>query len=313
VSGLFHVVTHAFVKALLVLGAGAVIHALGGEQDIRKMGGLWKDMKGIAILFIIGSLALAGFPGFAGFFSKDEILGGVLVQAQQAGGAWNLVFAMLLVTAALTAFYTTRLVVLTFFGAPADPHRHVHEVHWSMTSVLAVLAALSLAGGAALGSPTGVLEHFTQAVWYEVEALHAIDHEAVHHAHSLAMALSIAAVLLGIGAGAVLYGLKRDALTALVQGPAAAMHRLVENKFYVDELYNALFVMPTNKLAALLFAHVDRALIDGFLVEGSGKAVLGAGGTLRRTQAVAISGATATMTGGAVVIVGYLLWQVTNG
>ena len=138
-AGVFHLVAHAFFKALLFLGAGAVIHSLEGEQDIRKMGGLRKDMFWVFVLFTVGSLALAGLPGLAGFFSKDEILASVLLLAHYQGGMWGVTWWLLVFTAALTAFYTMRMLILTFFGPPADPHRHPHAVHWTMMSALGLL------------------------------------------------------------------------------------------------------------------------------------------------------------------------------
>ena len=202
-SGFFHVVTHAFFKALLFLGAGAVIHAMHHEQDIRKMGGLWKDLKPVAILFGIGSLALAGVPPFAGFWSKDEILGNVHLQMVNGGGVlWTATWWMLVVTAALTAFYTTRLFLLTFFGKPFDSHRHVHHIHWTMMVPLLMLAILS-AGGGFLGHSMEVL---TESVWHPSASVAALSEEVVHHSHHTALIFSLVAVGIGIGTGICLYG-----------------------------------------------------------------------------------------------------------
>jgi len=305
-TGLFHVITHAFFKALLFLGAGAVIHALHGEQDIRKMGGLWHDLRGVAVMFIIGSLALAGVPPFAGFWSKDEILGGVHLHMSHEGGWWIAVWWMLVISALLTAFYTTRLVILTFFGKPADHHRHLHHPHWTMTSVLGFLTVLSLFGGAL----SGPIEHLTHGVWVESEFLHHVSHEDIHHSHQIAMAFSVGAVLLGIGAGVVLYGVRKEIVPGLVAGPLAGVHRLVVDKFRIDELYDAVFVRPTAALARALFGTVDRAIIDGGMVEGSGKLVVEASAAVRQTQMGAVSVAAAATLVGAVAV---LLWVVANG
>ncbi|HMV65308.1 MAG TPA: NADH-quinone oxidoreductase subunit L [Myxococcota bacterium] len=308
-SGLFHVLTHAFFKALLFLGAGAVIHALHGEQDIRKMGGLRKDLFLVFVLFLVGSLALAGVPPFAGFWSKDEILGSVHLVMTHQGGAWVLVWWLLVVTAAMTAFYTTRLVILTFFGEPHDHHRHLHHPHWTMTSVLVFLAILSVAGGMALG-PTGWLHEFTHPVWSQADWMHELGHEAEHTSHEAAMMWSVGAVLLGIGSAVGLYGFSRGTVDAFVAGPGKALQQAAYDKFYVDELYAALIVRPVSTGARLLWAAVDRRLIDGLLVEGSGKLVMGAGALLRRTQVGAVTAATSATLAGAVAV---LLWLVTHG
>ena len=305
VSGLFHVVTHAFFKALLFLGAGAVIHALHGEQDIRKMGGLAKDLKAEFVLFAIGAAALAGVPPFAGFYSKDAILGNVHLKMVTEGGPWFAVFAILVVTAGLTAFYTTRLVVLTFFGPPADPHRHPHPNHWTILLPLVVLAALSLGGGWYWHER---IETFTAPVWTQPAWLHAVDHEVIHHSHTVAQYTSIAVAGLGILGSLAVYLTQRGALDAFVRGPGASLHALVHRKFLVDELYQLTILNPLGRLAEVLFAWIDRALIDSGLVEGSGRLAVGAGAVLRRTQAAAVNAATATMVVGAIGILAWFAW-----
>ena len=302
-AGLFHVVTHAFFKALLFLGAGAVIHALGNEQDIRKMGGLWKDFKLVALLFGIGSLALAGVPPFAGFWSKDGILGNVYLLQSEQGGLWVATWWILIFTAALTAFYTTRLYALTFFGPPADPHRHPHAPHWTMTLPLLVLATLSVFGGA-LG---GWLSEYTAAVWQSAAWIQATPEETIESAHHIAMAFSVGAVVLGIGGAAFAYGPGRATLTAFVEGRGAALHQLVLDKFRVDELYQATFVSFFTEGSPILWAFVDRMAIDQFAVEGSGKLVVAISAGLRRSQRGALSIATGAMVVGAVALLGYLL------
>jgi NADH-quinone oxidoreductase subunit L len=308
-SGLFHVLTHAFFKALLFLGAGAVIHALHGEQDIRKMGGLRHDLKGVFWLFLLGSLALAGVPPFAGFWSKDEILGSVHLVMSHQGGAWVLVWWLLIATAAMTAFYTTRLVILTFFGHAHDHHRHLHHPHWTMTSVLTFLAILSVFGGMALG-PSGWLHHFTEPVWSQALWMHDLGHEAEHHSHQVAMMFSVGAVVLGIGSAIGLYQFSRSTVDGFVAGAGKPLFQAAHDKFYVDELYNAIIVKPVSAGATLLWAVIDRKLIDELLVEGSGKLVLGAGALLRKTQAGAVAAATGATLAGTVVV---LLWLVTHG
>jgi NADH-quinone oxidoreductase subunit L len=308
-TGLFHVVTHAFFKALLFLGAGAVIHAMHGEQDIRKMGGLWRDLRVVTILFLVGSLALAGVPPFAGFFSKDEIMGSVFLLASQQGGLWWPVFAMLLFTAIVTAFYTTRLVMIAFFGEPVDSHRHLHMPHWTMTSVLAGLAVLAAFGGI-IEWAFAPIEEFTHPTWEPAPVLALAGHEAEHSAHIFAMLLSTAAATLGVIGGFLLYGPQRQAFATFVEGPLAPLRSLAENKFYVDELYNTIIVQPIGVLARNLWTWVDRWIIDGMLVEGPGKVVLGLGTAVRATQVGVVSVATTATLVGAIAV---LMWMVLHG
>ena len=187
-TGLFHVVTHAFFKALLFLGAGAVIHALHGEQDIRKMGGLGKKLPGLTAVFVAGGLALAGLPFSSGFYSKDEILAAVYQKASLP--AFGFAWLLLLATAGITAFYTTRLILIVFMDKPGHPEEHAahgesHEIHKPgilMMAPLAILAVLSLIGGVLLKGP---LTRFLQPVW-RVPAS-----EISHHAHTVNVGASV--------------------------------------------------------------------------------------------------------------------------
>src|SRR5688500_6307450 len=161
----FHLFTHAFFKALLFLGSGSVIHALGGEQDMRRMGGLWRRIPWTFWTFLVGTLAIAGIPPLAGYYSKDAILAGAL------SGHWTVLFAFGLFTALLTAFYMTRLLILTFFGesrADAETGSHIHESPWTMVGPLVILAA----GSAAVGKLVDV-PHIVQPVFRLPEAQHA--------------------------------------------------------------------------------------------------------------------------------------------
>ncbi len=298
-TGLYHVVTHAFFKALLFLGAGAVIHACHHEQDIRKMGGLWRDLPGVTALFLIGSGALAGIPWvFAGFWSKDEILAAVLAVLQHEGGLWYAVFPMLLVTAALTAFYTTRLVLLAFFGPMADPHRHLHPVHWTMMAPLVVLGALSTGAAAWIGS---FYHHFTHRVFVAPHWTDDVEH-ALHATHTPALIASLLAVALGIGLGFVLYRERGNAVAKQLEGASQLLG--------IDGAYNALSGL-TMLVANGLYYAVDRAVIDDALVNYPGVFVrhfLGEGA--RRTQPGVLSVATASTLLGAMAV---LVWMVMHG
>ncbi len=303
--GVFHLMTHAFFKALLFLGSGSVIHAMSDEQDMRKMGGLWKKLPLTWWTFLVGTLALAGVFPFAGFFSKDEILWNAW--SQGGVGLWILGF----LGAGLTAFYMMRLVSLTFFGtnrASEEVQHHIHESPWTMTMPLVVLAVLSLTGGW-IGIPhfMGGGSHFEK--WLEPVFAHEIvlDQRAVHqqiadaqgaaaHGHETAAvehhetvnhhgaddhaaevkmewtlaSASLAWALLGLGFGTFVYT-KRLGIAAAAQRFAGGMpHKVLLNKYYVDELYEETIIKPGHALSdRVLFRTVDVGLIDGLLVSGS--------------------------------------------
>jgi NADH-quinone oxidoreductase subunit L len=251
---IFHVVTHAFFKACLFLGAGSVIHALGGEQDIRKMGGLRTRIPITFWTFLIATAAIAGSPGLAGFFSKDEILWFALA-SERGGAPW--LWGMGAVTAFLTAFYMTRLLWLTFFGASRMSHdveHHVHESPLSMTGVLGVLALLSIGGGY-IGIP-----HF-------LEPLIPLPTVAASLAqyHTPLLYGSAVIAFAGVGLAVWLYSgpASRADRLARSTGP---VYRVLEGKYFVDELYAALFVRPLAWVSEHVFLRIgDRMIIDGTL------------------------------------------------
>ncbi|MFN9205015.1 MAG: NADH-quinone oxidoreductase subunit L [Gemmatimonas sp.] len=251
---IFHVVTHAFFKACLFLGAGSVIHALGGEQDIRKMGGLRTRIPVTFWTFCIATAAIAGVPGLAGFFSKDEILW--FAFASEAGGApW--MWALAAVTAFLTAFYMFRLLWLTFFGAsrmsPAVEH-HVHESPLSMTGVLGVLALLSAVGGY-LHIPEFLapLTPFPPVV----ASLEHLEHTLLY--------VSVAIAATGVGLAVWLYGGPPRRVDSLVRR-MKPVHALLAGRYFVDELYDRLLVRPLVWISDRILLRVgDRLLLDGTL------------------------------------------------
>ncbi len=268
-AGVFHVTTHAFFKALLFLGSGAVIHALHGEQDILRMGALKKRLPGVFVVFSAGSLALAGVIPFAGFFSKDEIL-----FSNFAAGKY-LLWALGVLAAGITAFYTFRLVYLTFLGSSrmeAGEEDKIHPPPKSMTLPLWILAALSLVGGllgipAVFGHTLGipnVLGDFLQPVFAAAhERLGGHGEHPSHATELLLMGLSLAVVFTGIIASWLIYGKGRKRPERM----AAAfprLHRAVFGKFFVDEVYHALIVKPLKNTAAF-FGRFDLAVIDGLV------------------------------------------------
>ena len=263
VAAVFHVLTHAFFKALMFLGSGSVIHAMGGEQDIRNMGGLHKHMKITSITFLIGCLAISGIPGFSGFFSKDEILAG----AYAAHGYGKIIYAVALFTALLTAFYMFRLYFMTFTGKFRGTHEQEHHLHESpsaMTLPLLLLAALSVVGGyvgipEALGG-NHVLAQFLSPV------VKSATHHLEHSTEYILMALSTVLVVASI------FFAWSKFKNYQAEGEATGLGRILQNKWYVDEIYAAAITKPLAALSALLHSVVEKRGIDGF-VNGVGKAV----------------------------------------
>src|SRR5579863_343388 len=262
-AGIFHVMTHAFFKALLFLGAGSVIHALSGEQDMRKMGGLRTKIPVTFATLLVATLAISGIPGLAGFFSKDEILWKSYSSAYGSPALW----AVGWITAGLTAFYMFRLLFLTFWGEsrvdPAVEH-HIHESPRSMLAPLVVLATLSLVGGY-IKWPAETFGRFLEPVFENPAAARAPEYA---HATELSMmALSIIVALTGLGIAYVVYIQRANLRQRLAKEPGT-FHRILLNKYYVDELYDALFVNRTKNLGSALAAF-DLGVVDGG-VNGAG-------------------------------------------
>src|SRR5215467_3908739 len=263
-AGIFHLMTHAFFKALLFLAAGSVIHAMGGEQDMRHMGGLRAPIKYTFATMFTATLAIAGIPPLAGFFSKDSIL----LRAYEIPGGRAL-YVVGLLTALLTAFYMFRLVFLTFWGKPRfDPHHvHVHESPWSMLGPLVVLAVLSVVGGwVAAPALWGGKDYFTEflvPVFGSGEAVHAIDEAA---AHSLERSLALIAVVTALAGIAFAYWLyvrqpKKPEQLAKSLDP---VYKTLLHKYWVDELYAAVVVGPLVWISDhVLWKIVDVEAIDG--------------------------------------------------
>ncbi len=298
-TGIFHLGTHAFFKALLFLGAGAVIHALHGEQDIRKMGGLAKSLPGVFAVFVCGAVALMGCPGSAGFYSKDMIIAAV---SMKTSGAFAMAHLMLLGTAFLTAFYTMRMVVIAFFGAPSGHAERPHAPGITMMAPLVVLALLSVFGGFLLGQP---LEHVFAGMW---PAPDAHKWEAAHHGATTASTVAFA---FGAGLAFLVYGLRREWAQAFVEGDLGRrVHWLVSNRFFVDEIYQWTIVAPVRMSAAALWFVVDRVIIDAVLVNGSARAAYWAGGRVRRGHTGAIAAGAAAIMVGVLGSVGWLVYKL---
>lgn len=303
-AAIFHLVTHAFFKALLFLGSGSVIHALGGEQDVRQMGGLRRWMPVTYGTFLVATLAIAGIPPFAGFFSKDEILLG----AWTAGHGVPLLWVLGLAGAGLTSFYMFRLLFLTFHGdcrAPEHTRDHLHESPPSMTVPLTALAVLSVIGGW-IGLPLDLLWGHVLGDFLSPVFAHAEAHPHVSPGVELAlMAASIGVAVAGIGVAWAMYGRPSD-LAERLAARWRAFYSLLLNKYWVDEIYDAAVVKPTVRTANWLWRAVDARAIDG-TVNGTGRIALAQGQLLRLWQSGDAQQYALSMVLGAVAIVGYLV------
>ena len=270
VAGMFHLTTHAFFKALLFLGAGAVIHALAGEQDMRRMGGLWRRLPVTTATMVVAWLAIAGIPPLSGFWSKDEILATIF----ERGGAWRLIWALGLLTALLTAFYMTRMIYLTFFGERRwAEDAHPHEAPWVMAVPLAVLAILALAGGV-VNTPWRLgLEHFLEPAFHGVP----IAVPGPPFTQVLLAVVSAEVALAGILLAGAAY---RRGLRPAEEEPA---WDLVRRGYGVDEAYARVFAAGGGAAARLAAGPVDQKGIDG-LVNGLGVLVRTVGERLRPLQ-----------------------------
>jgi NADH-quinone oxidoreductase subunit L len=343
-GGIFHLYTHAFFKALLFLGSGAVIHALAGEQDLRNMGGLRKALPITFLTFLIGTIAIAGIPPLAGFFSKDEIL----------WKTWDsdhkVLWVLAVIAAFLTATYMFRLLYLAFYGEPryrghggdgghgagvhgaedhAAPHAghgpHLHDAPPAMAIALIVLAIGSVVAGVvgvphALGGANrieaflepsfkalGTHEAGAPALETAAEATHAAGVSGAGVELGL-MGLSTLVALAGIGLATLIW-LKRPAIADAWAARFAGVHRLLLGKYYVDELYNAVIVQPIKRVSqGVLWRGVDAGLIDG-TVNGVGLVVRGWSAVLRRLQTGSVRAYAMSFFLGVVAIVGYYLWQ----
>jgi NADH-quinone oxidoreductase subunit L len=277
-TALFHVVTHAFFKALLFLCAGSVIHAMSNEQDIRNMGGLRKYLPVTHFTFLIGTLAIAGMPPFAGFFSKDEILAKVHEQSM-------LMFTVLSITSVLTAIYMFRLYYLTFYGSfrgTEQQRAHLHESPSVMTLPLIILAVLSAVGGF-LGVPAifGMPHVFHQYM----EPLISFRQHAEHTSATFEFTLILVSVitLVVIILAVRNYYVSRKTVPEAEQEKLSPIATLIYNKYYIDEIYAAVITRPLDKLSAFGYRWIENGFIDR-IVNGTGSVVNRASSVLRMVQ-----------------------------
>ncbi|MFC2030808.1 NADH-quinone oxidoreductase subunit L [Chloroflexota bacterium] len=302
-AGIFHLTTHAFFKALLFLGAGSVIHALSGEQDIFKMGGLRKLMPWTFGAFLVGVLALAGVPGFSGFFSKDQIL----ISDFVSGGP--LLWLVGIVTAGLTAFYAFRLLFVAFYGKPRMDKRTLRQVHEAAPVMIVpmVILALFAAFVGYLGLPAGLgvghaIDIFLAPVFADTTlAQHAAASPALEWGLTLTSVLVAGA---GILAAYWIY-VRRWGLAARMTKNARWLYDIIDHKYYVDEAYDEVFVKPLRALAAVL-ADVVEPGIDGS-VDGLGRLTSLAGEGLRRLQTGLVRNYALAMLAGVVAVLAYFV------
>ncbi len=304
-AGIFHLMTHAFFKALLFLGAGSVMHALANNTDIRKMGGLYSKIKITAITFIVAWLAISGIPPFAGFFSKDEILAKAFAYSP-------IVWVFGALGALLTAFYMSRLVFLTFFGkfrGGEEMEHHIHESPPVMTIPLSILALLSVIGGfvgvPALLGGSNHFEHFLEPVFERAqEHLH-----FAHVSHGLEYGLMAASVLLalvGIGIAYMMY-ISGTISPAKMTERFKGIYTVLYHKYYVDEFVEAAIIRPLLAFSRWLWHVVDDGIIDG-IVNLVGKLAILSGLIIRRIQTGYVQNYAAFIVLGVILILAYYIF-----
>jgi len=325
-AGMFHVLTHSFFKALLFLCAGSVIHAMGGEQDMRHMGGLWKKTPITFWTMLIATLAIIGFPGFSGFFSKDEILWQAFSSPHGNFFLWLIGY----LAAALTAFYMFRLIFMTFFNecrASEEVKKHIHESPKSMTIPLIILAILSTVGGwigipKALGG-SNLVEHYLEPVigfgpgkliaghGGHGALSHIAEDTAAHSSYSMEymlMAATTLIVLAGVLAAWLMYVKKREIPERLSEKHGTS-YRLLLNKWYIDEIYEALVIRPLHAFSTFLWKGVDVLVIDG-IVNGTARFFMGCGKLIRSIQTGYVQQYAVSFLFGAMILIGYYVYAM---
>jgi NADH-quinone oxidoreductase subunit L len=290
-AGMFHLLSHAFFKALLFLAAGNIIHAMKDEQDMRKFGGLWRDMRPTAFTFLVGSLSLVGVIPFVGYFSKEQILG--LAFSRPDDTATQILWAVGAATALITGFYTGRMWWLSFWGNPSPerPVEHPHAPRLVMMAPVAILAVLATIGGFAMAPTTSFLEGVVGKLPWEETTI------------AIGMGLVTMVLAAALFAGA----LRMRPWTAYV--PWA--QRILERKYYFDELYDAAFVRPMDWIAGFLLRDVEQPLIDAAVVD-TGVITRASAGGLSLTQSGYFRNYVLVFVGGAAIAAAILLVRAST-
>ena len=327
-AGIFHLMTHAFFKACLFLGSGSVIHSMhhalhkihshDDAQDMRNMGGLRKAMPITFITFLVSTIAISGIPGFSGFFSKDEILW--MAFANPYHGNLNIVlWGIGAIAACFTAFYMFRLVFMTFFGeCRINPKAksYLHESPLVITIPLMVLGALAAVGGylgmpKILGMLPNYFEHWLEPVFEMANEYGSqYAHHGAHPSHAIEwglMGLSVAIALVGIAIAFTMY-VKNTELPGKFVATFPTLHRAVYNKWYVDEIYDYIFVNPCKAIGQFLWKGFDVIVVDG-VVNGVANVVMGVSGIFRYMQSGYIYNYAFSMALGVVVMLGYFIFK----
>ena len=301
-AGLFHLMTHAFFKALLFLGAGAVIHALGDQQDMRKMGGLLRKMPVTAVTMGIATAAIAGIPPLAGFWSKDEVLASLFGR----GGWYSALWVLGLVTALLTAFYMTRQWVLVFMGEPRwDPGADPHDGPRVMTVPLVALAGLTVVGGLVNTPLRTTLEHFLDPVFEGLSVQHPLEGWPMF---IVLAAVAVLAGFAGIAAAYLAYNRPEELWVGFEAG-FQPIWGIWEEAYGVDDIYGSALVAPGKKLAEVAAFSVDTGLIDG-AVNGVGRMFRDLGARARLAQTGQVRSYAAFLLAGTIAVV---IWLVAGG
>jgi NADH-quinone oxidoreductase subunit L len=269
--GMFHLFTHAFFKALLFLGSGSVIYAMHHEQDIRMMGGLWRKIPYTFIVMCVGTLALTGFPFFAGYFSKDAIIESAYASHNALA---TYAYVLTVVAAALTAFYSWRLIFKTFFGEPHDEEHYeaAHESPYWMLVPIGVLAVGSIASGLPFKelfvAPHGVEEFFRDSVKMNPNILENMEQMPWLLGYLPTLMMIIGAVV------AYVFYISRPYIPEELAAQQPMLYQFLLNKWYFDELYDLIFVRPVKWIGHTLWKKGDGWLIDGFGPDGVSAGVL---------------------------------------
>ncbi len=310
-AAIFHLMTHAFFKALLFLGAGSVIHALSGEQDMRRMGGIWKVIPRTYVLMWIGSLALAGVPLFAGYYSKDIVLEAAYASHSGMG---KLAYWLGILAAFLTAFYSWRLLFLTFHGKPRADHHVMEHAHESPLVMLAPLYVLAIGAVFAGMVGYGWFVGDGRAAFWGASIKVLPENDSVEHAHHVALWVKLLPTLVGLAgiAGAWWFYVKNPALPGQVVAANWQIHRFLYNKWYFDELYDWLFVRPARIIGYALWKGGDGAVIDGLGPDGVAGVTRGLAAQASRLQTGYLYHYAFAMLIGVVVLVSLYLFRMVG-
>ncbi len=311
-AGIFHLLTHGFFKALLFLCAGSVIHAMSNEQDIRKMGGIYKKIPFTYVMMLIGTIAIVGFPPFSGYFSKDMILESAYAVGSKGNKIAMFAFISGLITAVLTSFYSWRLIFVTFHGVSRADEKvlsHIHESPKMMTIPLLILSIGAVFVGGILYKYFGIIDH-NMKFWNESLSVSHHTKHVIHMAHHLPLyikLLPLVAGIIGLSGAFVIY-IMQPKLAVQIATNFSPFYKFSLNKWYIDELYNVVFVKPLKSLSVFFSKNIDTALIDRLGPNGVSFCALKLSGVVSRLQNGLIYVYAFAMIIGLASIMGYFIW-----